>query len=87
MRTIKKKDKGKIPVGLRVANDVHKKLKLIAEAQKRSISNQAEVFILEALDNYELPTDTELLELASKNWPDTDEDIYDIVKKDKRQSL
>ena len=76
-----------MPVGLRVANDVHKKLKLIAEAQKRSISNQAEVFILEALDNYELPTDTELLELASENWPDTDEDIYDIVKKDKRQSL
>ena len=76
-----------MPIGLRVANDVHKKLKLIAEAQKRSVANQAEVFILEALDNYELPTDTELLQLASGNWTDTDEDIYDIVKKNKRQPL
>lgn len=87
MRSTKKKDTNKIPVGLRIANDVHKKLKLIAEAQKRSVANQAEVFILEALDNYELPTDTELLQLTSENWLNTDEDIYDIVKKDKRQSL
>ena len=87
MRTTKKKDKSKVPVGLRVANDVHKKLKLIAEAQKRSIANQVEVFVLEALSDYELPTDKELLILASANWPDTDENIYDVVKKDKRQPL
>lgn len=87
MRPVKKHDKSKVPIGLRVANDVHKKLKLIAQVQKRSVANQAEVFILEALDDYASPTDTELLELASESWPDTDENIYDIVKKDKRFPL
>ena len=83
----KKNTKSKVPIGLRVASDVHKKLKLVAQAQKRSIANQAEYLILQALDDYELPTDDELLAIASKDWPDTDEDIFDIVKKDKRQPL
>ena len=77
----------KIPIGLRVGKDVHTKLKLIAQSQKRSISNQAEYLIHQALNDYDLPGDLELLSLAKDSWPDTDENIYDVVRKDKRKPL
>lgn len=79
--------KNKIPIGLRVESSVHKKLQLVAQAQKRSIANQAEFLILQALDEYDLPQDKEMLNLASENWPDTNEDIYDVVRKNKRLPL
>ena len=86
MALSKKNIKSKVPIGLRVAKDVHRKLKLIAEAQKRSVSNQAEYFILQSLEDYDLPTPNELAALANKTWPD-DEDLYDVVRKDKERSI
>ena len=86
MALSKKYIKSKVPIGLRVAKDVHRKLKLIAEAQKRSISNQAEYFILQSLEDYDLPTPNELAALANETWPD-DEDLYDVVRKDKERPI
>jgi len=87
MAISKKSNKNKIPIGLRVAKDVHRKLKLIAQSQKRSIANQVEFLMLQALDDYDLPTDDELLVLTNENWPDTKEDIFDVVRKNRRQPL
>ena len=86
---VKKKTNGsknKIPIGLRVAKDVHRKLKLMAEAQKRSLANQTEYMLLKALEDSDMPTLDELAALANENWPD-DEDLYDVVRKDKRRPL
>lgn len=83
----KNQKKSKIPIGLRVPNNVHKKLKQIASKEKRSIANQAEYLILQALDNYDMPTDMEIIGLSDNDWIDTDEDLFDVVKKDKREPL